>query len=81
MGWWAARPEGSEGGEEYGAREPDRTESSGRGARGDLCIVGAWQAFLFSWQNYKVLFDCTDFIMLFFGNWGLALLLLHDPNK
>ena len=47
MGWCAARPEGSEGGEGYGVREPDRKESSGRGVRDELLLV-AWQPFLFS---------------------------------
>ena len=50
-------PTVSDRGEEkgYGVREPDRKESSGRGVRDDLLFV-AWQPFLFSWQNYKILF-------------------------
>ena len=75
VGWCAARPEGSEGREGYGVREPDRKESSGRGVRDDLLIV-AWQPFLFSWQNYKTLFNSIYYAL--FGNWGLALLFLHE---
>ena len=67
VGWCAARPEGSEGREGYGVREPDRKESSGRGVRDDL-LIAAWQPFLFSWQNYKILFL---FIMLFSETGGL----------
>ena len=56
-GMHGARPDGfgSREGKGYGVREPDRKESSGRGVRDDLLIV-AWQPFLFSWQNYKILF-------------------------
>ena len=59
VGWCAARPEGSEGGKGYGAREPDRKESSvgpGRAVRDDLLLV-AWQPLLFSWQNSQILFN------------------------
>ena len=70
VGWCAARPEGSEGREGYGVREPDRKESSGRGVRDDLLIV-AWQPFLFLWQNYKTLFHFIYYAL--FGNWGLAI--------
>jgi len=70
-GWCAARPEGSEGGEGDGVREPDRKERSGRGVRDELLLV-AWQPFFFSWQNYKTLLNCI---------WGLALLFLNDQNK
>ena len=78
VGWCAARPEGSEGREGYGLREPDRKETSGRGVRDDLLIV-AWQPVLFSWQNYKTLFNSIYYAL--FGNWGLALLFLNDQNK
>ena len=78
VGWCAARPEGSEGREGDGVREPDRKESSGRGVRGDLLIV-AWPLFLFWWQNYKTLFNSIYYAL--FGNWGLALLFLNDQNK
>ena len=77
VGWCAARPEGSEGRERYGVREPDRKESSGRGVRDDLLIV-AWQPFFFSWQNYKTLFNSLYDAL--FGNWGLALLFLNDQK-
>ena len=78
VGWCAARPEGSEGGEGYGLREPDRKKSSGRGVRGDLLIVAAWQPFFFSWQSYKIL--CTSICYALFGSWGLALLFLKDQH-
>ncbi len=79
VGWCAARPEGSEGGEGYGVREPDRKETSGRGVRDDLLIV-AWQPFLCSWQNYnETLFNSIYYAL--FGSWGLALLFLNDQNK
>ena len=69
--WDGARPglrgrrEGSEG---YGAREPDRKESSGRVVRDDLLLV-AWQPFLFLWQNYKIIFN--SIIMLLSETGGL----------
>ena len=71
VGGCAARPEGSEGRERYGGRDPDRKESSGRRVRDDLLIV-AWQSFLFSWQHYMTPFHSIYYAP--FGNWGLALL-------
>ena len=77
VGWFAARPEGSEGREGDGVREPDRKESSG-GVRDDLLIV-AWQPSYFRGKTTRV------YLILFyyalFGNWGLALLFLNDQNK
>ena len=67
MGWCAARPEGSEGREGDGVREPDRKESSG-GVRDDLLIV-AWQPSYFRGKTTRLYLIL--FIMLFSESGGL----------
>ena len=60
-------------------REPDRKESSGRGAVRDDLLIVAWQSFLFSWQNYTRLYFIL-FIMLLSETGGLPFF-LNDQNK
>ena len=68
VGWCAARPEGSEGREGDGVREPDRKESSGGEVRDDLLIV-AWQPSYFRGKTTRLYLIL--FIMLFSETGGL----------
>jgi hypothetical protein len=71
--WDGARPglRGRREGRDPEVREPDRKESSGRGVRDDLLLV-AWQPFLFSWQNCKILLNSIYYASF------LVLQLLND---